>query len=160
MVALSSGEGRGKPRVLPSKPKNGWRGRSAVSPERKKAPRTVPKRGGRLPACTRSIADKRRDFQHQLSTRIIRENQVICVESLSVKNLLKNHCLAKQYQRRGMGRVHPPVGVQSPPGIGRTFVKIDRWYPSSKTCSSCQHVLEVLSLDDRFWTCPVMWHYP
>lgn len=98
-------------------------------------------------------ADKRRDFQHKLSTRIIREIQVICVESLSVKNMLKNHCLAKHISDVGWGEFVRQLEYKSA-WYGRTLAKIDRWYPSSKTCSSCRHVLETLSLDERFWTCP------
>jgi putative transposase len=100
------------------------------------------------------IADRRRDYQHKLSTRLLRENQVVCVESLAVKNMVKNHSLAKSISDVGWGEFVRQLDYKAR-WYGRTFVKIDRWYPSSKTCSSCQYVLEALSLDCRCWTCPV-----
>jgi putative transposase len=95
-----------------------------------------------------------RNYQHKLSTRIIRENQVVCVESLAVKNMVKNHCLAKSISDVGWGEFVRQLDYKAR-WYGRTFVKIDQWYPSSKTCSACQHVLDSLPLDIRVWTCPI-----
>jgi IS605 OrfB family transposase len=99
------------------------------------------------------IADRRRDYQHQLSTEIIRENQVVCVESLTVKNMVQNHCLAKSISDVGWGEFVRQLEYKAV-WYGRTLVKIDKWYPSSKRCFDCGHVLETLSLDERVWTCP------
>jgi len=99
------------------------------------------------------IADKRRDYQHKLSTRIIRENQTVCVESLAVKQMLKNHCLAKAISDVGWGEFTRQLEYKAR-WYGRTLIKIDRFYPSSKTCSACGHILEALTLDVREWTCP------
>lgn len=99
------------------------------------------------------IADTRRDFQHQVSTRLIRENQVICLETLAVKNMLKNHCLAKAIADVGWGEFVRQLDYKAV-WYGRTIVKIDRWYPSSKTCSCCGYVMETMPLDIREWTCP------
>jgi putative transposase len=99
------------------------------------------------------IADRRRDNQHKLSSRIVRENQVVCVESLAVKNLVKNHALAKSISDVGWGEFVRQLEYKAD-WYGRTLVKIDRWYPSSKRCSHCGHVLDSLVLDERFWTCP------
>src|SRR5438876_8846015 len=101
----------------------------------------------------KKIADRRRDYQHKLSTQTIRENQVVCVESLHVKNMVKNHCLAKAISDVGWGEFVRQLDYKAR-WYGRMLVKIDRWYPSSKTCSACQHVLETLSLEERFWICP------
>ena len=100
-----------------------------------------------------SIADRRRDYQHKLSTRIIRENQVICVESLAVKNMLKHPKLARSIADVGWGEFTRQLEYKAA-WYGRTLVKIDKWYPSSKRCSQCGHVLDSLSLDERFWLCP------
>jgi putative transposase len=99
------------------------------------------------------IADRRRNYQHQLSTQIIRENQIVCVESLQVKNMVKNHCLAKSISDVGWGEFVRQLEYKAE-WYGRTLVKIDKWYPSSKRCFDCGHVLETLSLDVREWTCP------
>src|SRR5438876_1981781 len=100
------------------------------------------------------IADTRRDFQHQVSTKLIRENQVICVETLNVKGMLQNHGLAKAISDVGWGGFVRQLEYKAT-WYGRTLIKIDRWYPSSKTCSACGHVLESLTLDVREWACPV-----
>jgi putative transposase len=99
------------------------------------------------------IADTRRNFQHQLSTRLIRENQTICVESLNVKGMVKNHSLAKAISDVGWGGFVRQLEYKAR-WYGRTLVKTDRWFPSSKTCSACGYVLEDLPLDVREWTCP------
>lgn len=99
------------------------------------------------------IADRRSDYQHKLSTRIIRENQVVCVESLQVKNMVKNHSLSKAISDVGWGEFVRQLEYKAA-WYGRTFVKIDKWYPSSKRCFACGHVLATLLLDVRAWTCP------
>jgi putative transposase len=97
--------------------------------------------------------DRRRDYQHKLSTRIAHENQVICVESLAVKNMVKNHSLAKAISDVGWGEFVRQLEYKAK-WYGRSLVKVDRWYPSSKTCHACKHVLNSLSLDIREWVCP------
>jgi putative transposase len=99
------------------------------------------------------IADRRRDFLHQLSTRLIRENQTICVESLHVKNMVKNHNLAKAISDVGWSEFVSQLEYKAA-WYGRNLVKIDKWYPSSKRCYDCGHILDSLELDVRVWTCP------
>ena len=103
--------------------------------------------------CHKKIADRRRDYQHKLSTTIIRENQVVCVESLQVKNMVKNHNLAKAIQDVGWSEFVRQLEYKAT-WYGRTLVKIDKWYPSSKRCNECGHILDSLLLDIRSWTCP------
>jgi putative transposase len=99
------------------------------------------------------IADRRRDFTHKLSTRLIRENQTICIESLRVKALVKHPTLAQAIHDVGWGEFIRQLEYKAA-WYGRTLVKIDRWYPSSKRCHACGHVLDSLALDIRHWTCP------
>jgi len=99
------------------------------------------------------ISDRRRDYQHQLSASVIRENQVVCVESLHVKNMVKNPCLAKAISDVGWGEFIRQLEYKAE-WYGRTIVKIDKWYPSSKRCFDCGHLLDSLTLDVRSWACP------
>jgi len=101
----------------------------------------------------KKVVDRRRDYQHKLSTKIIHENQVVCVESLQVKNMVKNHCLAKAIEDVGWSEFVRQLEYKAT-WYGRTLVKIDKWYPSSKRCNACGHILESLTLDIRSWTCP------
>lgn len=99
------------------------------------------------------IADRRRDFQHKLTTRLIRENQTICVESLAVKQMVQHPTLSKAIADVGWGEFLRQLEYKAV-WYGRALIKIDRWYPSSKTCSVCGWVLEALDLEEREWTCP------
>ena len=103
------------------------------------------------------IADRRTDFLQKLSTRIIRENQTICVESLRVKAMVRHPTLAKAIHDIGWGEFVRMLEYKAT-WYGRTLVKIDRWYPSSKRCSACGHILDALTLDIRQWTCPTCGH--
>ena len=99
------------------------------------------------------IADRRRDYQHKLSTRLVRENQTIVVESLAVKNMMQHPTLAKAIADVGWGEFVRQLDYKAQ-WYGRTLIKIDRFCPSSKTCSCCGHVLDSLDLDVRQWDCP------
>jgi len=99
------------------------------------------------------IADRRRDYQHKLSTKLIRENQTICVESLQVKHMVKNHSLAKAISDVGWSEFVRQLEYKAT-WYGRTLAKIDKFYPSSKRCFACGHILASLPLAIRHWTCP------
>lgn len=99
------------------------------------------------------IADSRRDFLHKLSTRLINENQVIAVESLSVSNMQKNRCLAKSIGDASWSEFVRQLEYKAR-WYGRTLAGIDRWYPSSKRCSDCGHTVATMPLNVREWTCP------
>src|SRR5262249_31168589 len=99
------------------------------------------------------IGDQRLDGLHQLTTRLIRENQVICVESLAVKHLVRNRALAKAISDVGWGELVRQLAYKAT-WYGRTLVAIDKWYPSSKRCSACGRILDSLPLQVRQWTCP------
>ncbi|TDN67396.1 RNA-guided endonuclease TnpB family protein [Paraburkholderia sp. BL10I2N1] len=98
-------------------------------------------------------ADARRDFLHKLSTRLINENQVIAIESLSVKNMQKNRCLSKSISDASWSEFTRQLEYKAR-WYGRTLIGIDRWYPSSKRCSDCGHTVAKMSLKVRAWTCP------
>ncbi|MFI6738241.1 RNA-guided endonuclease InsQ/TnpB family protein [Nonomuraea sp. NPDC050451] len=98
------------------------------------------------------VADARREFHHQLSTMLIRENQAIYVEDLAVKGLARTK-LAKSVHDAGWAQF---VGMLEYKAklYGRTFVKIGRFFPSTKLCSACGALTEAMSLTVREWTCP------
>jgi len=99
------------------------------------------------------MADSRRDFLHKLSTRLINENQVIAIESLSVKNMQKNRCLAKSISDASWSEFTRQLEYKAQ-WYGRTLVGIDKWFPSSKRCSDCGHTVAKMPLKIRSWTCP------
>lgn len=99
------------------------------------------------------VGDRRKDFLHKLSTRLVRENQVIAVETLNIRGMKKNRMLARAVSDAGWSTFGLFLQYKCE-WYGRTFVKIDRFYPSSKTCSSCGHVVERLPLNIREWECP------
>lgn len=99
------------------------------------------------------IADRRRDFLHKLSTRIVRENQAIVIEDLAVRNMVKNHRLARAIHDASWSEFRVLLEYKAE-WYGRTVIVADRWYPSSKTCSECGYLLDTLTLDVREWRCP------
>ncbi|TAD79230.1 MAG: transposase [Oscillatoriales cyanobacterium] len=99
------------------------------------------------------ITDSRQDHLHKLTTRLIRENQTIAVESLSVVNMVKNHKLARAISNAGWGELVRQLEYKAQ-WYGRSVVKIDKWFPSSKRCGSCGHVVDKLPLKIREWDCP------
>ncbi|MEO3789361.1 transposase [Nonomuraea sp. B10E15] len=106
----------------------------------------------RLARAHARVADARRDFAHKLSTRIIRENQAVMVEDLSVKGLARTK-LAKSVHDAGWSAFVNMLAYKAA-RHGRILVKVDRWLPSSKLCSACGAVAESMPLDVRSWACP------
>jgi putative transposase len=101
----------------------------------------------------RKVRDARRDFLHRTATKIVRDHDFIAIEDLAVKNMVRNRRLARVISDCGWGDFRAMLEYKSK-RAGRTLVVIDRWSPSSKTCSACGHLLEALSLSTRHWTCP------
>jgi putative transposase len=152
MVVTSAGEAIGNPKFFARDEKKLARAQRRLS-KKKKGSRNREKARRKVARIHARIADRRRNYQHQLSTRIIRENQTICVESLRVKNMVKNHCLAKSIHDVGWGEFVRQLEYKAA-WYGRTLIKIDTFFPSSKRCFACGHVLDDLPLDVRQWTCP------
>jgi putative transposase len=98
------------------------------------------------------VGDARRDFLHQVSTTIVRENQAVAVEGLAVRGLARGR-LAKSVNDASWGtflRLLEGKAARS----GRAFITIDRWYPSSQLCPCCGWKIGKLGLDVRAWDCP------
>jgi putative transposase len=99
------------------------------------------------------IADQRSDGLHKVTTRLIRENQTLCVESLAVRHLVRNHRMASAISDASWSELVRQLEYTAA-WYGRTLVKIDKWYLSSKRCSACGHMLDSLPLSVRQWICP------
>ena len=115
----------------------------------------------------KKIADCRSDFNHKLSRRIVDENQVICVENLlarslasyadagslvNIKGMVKNHKLSKAISQVSWGQFCTMLKYKAEQE-GKIYQEVDRFFPSSKTCSHCLNVVDSLPLDIRFWKC-------
>jgi putative transposase len=101
----------------------------------------------------RKVRNARRDFLHKTSTTLIRQADTIVIEDLAVANMLKNRRLSRVISDAGWGEFRQMLEYKAG-RTGRHLIVIDRWYPSSKTCSACGHLLPKLDLATRHWTCP------
>ena len=99
------------------------------------------------------IAAMRADFLHKTTTAIVRSADVIALEDLNVKGMVKNHCLAGAIQDVGFGEFRRQVEYKSNL-YGRQVVVVDRWAPTSKTCSNCGSYQDKMPLSVRDWICP------
>ncbi|MBN6051705.1 transposase [Nonomuraea sp. RK-328] len=98
------------------------------------------------------ITDRRRDFLHKLTTRLVRENQTVVIEDLAVRNMVKSHSLARAVCDASWRRMRSMLEYKAA-WYGRELVVIDRWFPSSKMCSTCGAVQEKMPLAVRTWEC-------
>ena len=99
------------------------------------------------------ISNVRIDFLHKLSRKIVNNNQVVVVENLNVKGMVRNHKLAKAISDCSWEKFVNFLDYKLSQE-GKLLVEIDRFFPSSKTCSNCHYKIDKLSLDVRSWVCP------
>ena len=98
------------------------------------------------------VVNRRKDFQHKQSTKLINENQVVAVESLFVAALMRTR-LAKSFSDAGLGEFLRQLKYKSE-WYGRTLIEADRFFPSTRLCNYCGYKNDNLSLSDREWECP------
>jgi putative transposase len=101
----------------------------------------------------RKIRTARQDFLHRTTTALVRSADMIAIEDLNVAGMVSNHHLARAISDAGWGEFRRQLEYKCD-RAGRILVVLDRWFPSSKTCSACGHVLAELALSARHWTCP------
>jgi putative transposase len=99
------------------------------------------------------VVNKRKDFLHKVSTKLIRENQTIALETLAVKNMVKNHCLAQAITDVSWSTFVTMLEYKAE-WHGKNILRIGKFSPSSKTCSCCGYINKELTLKIREWTCP------
>ena len=99
------------------------------------------------------ITNVRKDYLHKVSTEIVKNHDIISVEDLAVKNIMKNHKLAQSMSDVSLGTFYSMLEYKCE-WNDKQFVKIDRFFPSSKMCSNCGWINQDLTLNIREWTCP------
>jgi putative transposase len=98
------------------------------------------------------IADRRRDHLHKLTARLVRENQTVVIEDLTVANMLKNRCLSRAISDAAWGQFRSMLEYKAR-WYGRDVLVVDRWFPSSRLCSHCGVKRDTMPLGVRTWTC-------
>ncbi|HAG84769.1 MAG TPA: transposase [Cyanobacteria bacterium UBA12227] len=99
------------------------------------------------------VSNVRQDYLHKLSRKLVDDNQVIVVENLNTKGMVRNHKLAKAISDVGWGMFVNFLSYKLD-REGKVLIEIDRWFPSSKLCSNCHYQVSEMPLDVRTWICP------
>ena len=144
--------GRWTTRGSPARRPASCGGLSRNSPADRRARRTGRKAVRKVARCHARVGDTRRDWLHKLSTTLIRENQAVYVEDLAVSGLARTR-LARSVADAGWSTFVQMLAYKAA-RHGRTFVKVDRWLPSTRACSACGAIGEAKPLHVREWTCP------
>lgn len=148
----SSGRKTANPRFLKQAQRNLKRKQQALSRKQKGSANRAKARLLVAKAHER-VANARNYFQHKLSRQIVDDNQAVIVETLKVKNMLKNARLARHI---GDASWHALISklTYKAEEKGKHLVKLDPWFPSSKTCHTCHHKMDAMPLNVRSWACP------
>ncbi len=152
LLVTSDGERIANPRHLVRKARNLARYQRRMA-RCQRGSRNRSKAKAKLARAHRKVRNARQDFLHRTTTGLVRSADVIVIEDLSVTNMVRNRHLARAISDAGWGEIRRQLEYKCDRS-GRTLVVIDRWFPSSKTCSACGHVLAELALSTRHWTCP------
>lgn len=107
----------------------------------------------KLATAYEKLGNKRKDYLHKLTTRLVRENDIICIEDLNVRGMLKNHKLAKSISDCSFSMIRSMLSYKCG-WYGRKLIVIDRWSPTSKRCSCCGSIMPSMGLNVREWACP------
>ncbi|BAY35620.1 transposase (plasmid) [Nostoc carneum NIES-2107] len=152
LVTLSTGEKIANPKAFDKHYQTLRKAQKSLS-RKHKASRNRDRARLKVARIQAKISDARIDHLHKLTTRLIRENQTIVVEDLAVKNMVKNPKLARAISDAAWSELVRQLEYKAL-WYGRTVVKIDRWFPSSKRCGNCGHIVDQLPLNLREWDCP------
>lgn len=152
IIVDSNGESSGNPKFTKKYERQLRRAQQRLS-RRKKGSQNQIKAKKEVAKIHAKIADSRSDFIHKLTTELIKNNDLISMENLQVKNMIRNHCLAKAIADVSWGKIEQQLTYKSEL-YNRILVKIDKFFPSSKRCSNCGFILKKLDLSVRKWVCP------
>ncbi|MFF4825538.1 RNA-guided endonuclease InsQ/TnpB family protein [Streptomyces sp. NPDC001312] len=140
-------------------PRHERRDRAQLAEAQRELSRKAPGDGANRAKARRKVAriharitDRRRDHLHKITTRLVRDNQTIVVEDLTVRNLLKNGHLARAISDAAWREFRSMLEYKAA-WYGRAVIAVDRWFPSSKLCSACGALQERMPLQVRTWTC-------
>ncbi|MDT0487158.1 RNA-guided endonuclease InsQ/TnpB family protein [Streptomyces doebereineriae] len=152
LLTLSTGEKIANPR-------HERRDRARIAKAQRELSRKAPGDGANRARARRKIAkvhariaDRRRDLLHKLTTRLVRENQTLVIEDLTVRNMVKNHRLARAISDASWSEFRSMLEYKAA-WYGREVIAVDRFFPSSRLCSDCGTVREKMPLSVRKWTC-------
>ena len=151
-AVTSEGQRIANPRHLQRKARNLGRHQRRLARCRNESANRA-KAKAKIAGAHRKVRNARSDFLHRVSTRLVRDYDLIVIEDLNVSGMVRNRHLARAISDCGWGEFRRQLEYKCQ-RYGRRLVVIDRWYPSSKTCSACGHLLAELSLGTRSWTCP------
>ena len=152
LATLSDGTKIQAPKPLKSKLKKLQRLSKSLSRKQKGSANRA-KAKTKLSRLHLKIANIRKDFLHKLTTNLIKTYDVICLENLNVQGMVKNRKLARSINDLGFYELKRQL-IYKANQWGKQVKELNRFYPSSKTCSNCGYKLESLSLGIRYWICP------
>ena len=121
--------------------------------KKKKGSNNYNKTRVRLAKVYKIINDKKQYYLHSVSNALIEDNQIICMEDLNVKGMVRNHHLAESISEMNFGEFRRMLEYKAN-WYNRKIVFVNRFYPSSKTCHNCGYINKELELSDRQWICP------
>ncbi|MEV0615977.1 RNA-guided endonuclease TnpB family protein [Nonomuraea sp. NPDC050404] len=151
-AVTSTGDTIANPRHLARRERNLARYQRRLARTRRGSANRVKARA-KVARAHRKVRASRADFLHRTSARLIRDHDVIVIEDLNVRGMVRNRRLSKAISDTGWGTFRALLAYKAA-RHGRHLIVIDRWYPSSKTCSACGHLLAELALGTRTWQCP------
>ena len=152
LATLSDGTKIGAPKPLKSKLKKLQRLSKQLS-RKQQGSTNREKAKTKLSRLHLKISNIRKDFLHKLTTNLVKSYDIICLENLNVQGMIKNRKLSRAINDLGFYELKRQL-VYKANQWGKQVKELNRFYPSSKTCSNCSYKLESLSLSTRYWTCP------
>lgn len=152
LATLSNGERIANPRYLRHAERKLARAQRILA-RRKKGSNRRGRAWLRVAKIHAHVADARMDYMQKVTTDLVRRFDTICIEDLNLRGMVKNHSLARSLSDASLGLFGRLLEYKCN-WYGKELVRVDRWFPSSKRCSACGHILESLPLSVREWDCP------